>query len=132
MANILIIDNNPQFREVMAENVLEPAGHTVYHAGNPVDAREALASNLIHLAIVDVRLTNDDDPNDTSGLWLCEEMDPSVARIIVTAYPDWHLVRAALEPIQGRHRLADGFVTKPEWPKCWPRRFAVFSRKNSK
>lgn len=84
---ILVADNDPDFRDSLARDVLEPEGYQVTQAGNPEQARRALQDNLIHLAILDIRLENDDDPSDLSGLELCEEIDPVVAKILVTAYP---------------------------------------------
>lgn len=89
MANfkILVADNDESFRQSLAKDVLEPEGYQVFQAGSPDEARLILDKELIHLAIVDIRLTDDDDPHDTSGFLLCGEMDSSVARIVLTAYP---------------------------------------------
>lgn len=114
---ILVVDNDPAYRESLVEDVLKPEGFVVFQASSPEEARHFLEDELIHLALVDIRLVNDDDPNDRSGLHLCEQMEPTVARIIVTGFPDWQLVRDALKPTRGRHRVADGFIYKPEGPE---------------
>ena len=84
---ILVADNDDSFRQSLAKDVLEPEGYQVYQAGNPAEARLILDRELIHLAIIDIRLTDDENPHDKSGFLLCAEIDPSVARIVLTAYP---------------------------------------------
>lgn len=90
--NILVADNDPDFRESLVKDVLELEGYRVYQAGNPEEARQILKKELIHLAILDIRLENDDDPDDKSGEELSKEIDPVVARIVLTGYlPEWIL-----------------------------------------
>jgi 6-phosphofructokinase 1 len=113
---ILVVENDQVKRGALVRNVLEPEGYEVVQAGTPEEAEEKLIGTLIHLAIVDVRLRNDDDPNDDSGLRFCRSMDHTVARIIRSGFSDWGVVRSALEPQPGRHRLADGFFLKMEDP----------------
>jgi 6-phosphofructokinase 1 len=84
---ILVADNDPDYRESLAASVLEPEGFQVHQAASPEQAQQLLQKYLIHLAILDVRLENDDDPHDMSGLALCKAIDPVVARILLTAYP---------------------------------------------
>src|SRR5205807_6388402 len=83
----------------------------------PELAEEELKKHLIHLALIDVRLRENEDENDRSGLHLCDRMDPTVARILLTHYTceeSWRLVREASRPTRNRHRLADGFFSKSE------------------
>lgn len=112
---ILVIDNATQFRTSLASGVLEPALYKVFQVASPEEARKILEKELVHLALVDIRLRNDNDENDQSGLDLCRDMDPMIARIILTGYPGWRLVRdAALQPTKNRRRLADGFIHKQD------------------
>jgi 6-phosphofructokinase 1 len=76
---------------------------------------------LIHLAILDIRLENDDDPSDLSGLELCEEIDPLVAKILVTAYPPAGVaVGIYADKIQipfGDRQLEVHVITKQDSPR---------------
>ena len=76
---ILVVDNDHDSRNSLAKQFLERKGYWVLYANGPEIAEEILSNNLVHLAIVDVRLRNDDDSTDRSGLSLCEHMDPTVA-----------------------------------------------------
>ncbi|MCP4601098.1 MAG: ATP-dependent 6-phosphofructokinase [Proteobacteria bacterium] len=112
---ILVAENDPDFQESFVKDVLEPEGYRVLQAGSPEEAKQALkGEKLIHLAILDIRLT-DESPSDRSGLELGEEINPFVAKIVLTAYPeDWKLVREILRPMEGKRRVADGFFGKLE------------------
>lgn len=88
---ILIADNDPDFRESLAKDVLEPENYQVFQAASPDEARQILEKEqLIHLAILDIRLENDDDPHDESGLKLSQEIDSFVPKILLTGYPPEH------------------------------------------
>jgi len=113
---ILIVENDDIYRAALAAR-LRDEGYAVREARSPAEAREILESELIHLASVDIRLLNDDDRNDDSGLALCRELDATVAKIIVTGYPEWDLVRQALQPQNHRGHRADGFFSKAEDPE---------------
>jgi 6-phosphofructokinase 1 len=112
---ILVIDNDESFGVSLTRDVLAPEGFNVEYVTNLSDADAFLRTHLVHLAIVDLRLKHDDDPNDHSGLDFCRKLEPLVARIILTGFPDyWRLVREALLPVPQRHRLADGFIYKSD------------------
>lgn len=113
MTRILIVDNKDDNREAYAADVRN-AGYEVFQARTPEEAEEVLAKELIHLALIDVRLLNDDDDNDRSGLELCSRIDSSVPRIILSGVSDWQVVRDALAPIEGKEPLAHTFFQKTE------------------
>ena len=60
MANILIVDDDPEIREAM-RIVLESEGHTVREADSPDACRKAMAEAASDLAILDVMMDNPDD-----------------------------------------------------------------------
>jgi len=84
-ATILFADNNVDFLKTRAE-FLEREGYLVVPAANPTEARRKLEAGGIDLAIVDIRLENDDDEKDTSGLILAREVARSVPKIIMTGF----------------------------------------------
>jgi CheY-like chemotaxis protein len=57
MAHVLVVDDDPLFREVAAEILLQ-AGHTVDHAGNGLDAQRIEARP--DLAVVDMLMPGRD------------------------------------------------------------------------
>lgn len=94
---ILFADNHPDFSKARSE-MLEAEGYRVVLAANPTEARRLLEKNSIDLAILDIRLLDDDDEKDTSGLTLAKEVAPTVPKIILTDYPSVDAVREALKP----------------------------------
>jgi 6-phosphofructokinase 1 len=111
---ILLVDDNTRLVESYSYS-LTNAGYEVVGAHFEEQALERLKDNFVHLAIVDVRLRDDSDENDKSGLELCEKLDPVLPRIVLTGYVnDWTTIRDALMPTQSglRERVADGFFYK--------------------
>ncbi|HVR37809.1 MAG TPA: ATP-dependent 6-phosphofructokinase [Thermoanaerobaculia bacterium] len=95
---ILLVENVAETRETTAR-LLEGEGFEVFGAENDEEARAIMARQLIHLALIDVRLVDDDDRNDTTGLELCRHIDGDIPRIIVTAHPNWEIVRTLAESL---------------------------------
>jgi len=85
-ATILFADNDVDFLKTRSE-FLEREGYLVVPATSPTEAWRKLKTGGIDLAIVDVRLVNDDDEKDTSGLTLAKEVAHSVPKIILTGFP---------------------------------------------
>jgi len=66
-AKILLAENDKFFRRARRK-FLEIAGYRVVIAVNPQEALEVLDSELVDLVITDLRLTDDRDFRDRSGL----------------------------------------------------------------
>ena len=97
-ARILFADNDRDFLETRSE-FLEREGYTVLKAHSPQEARDVLDHRCVHLAILDIRLTDDADPEDISGLQLAQEPDyRSIPKIMLTGFPNVEAVRMALRP----------------------------------
>jgi CheY-like chemotaxis protein len=123
---ILFADNDEDFRKTRAE-FLEQEGYLVIQAANPTEARQCLEAGGIDLAILDIRLENDDDERDISGLRLAKEtaekmptivtsgfMEQMVPKIILTSFPGYENVREALAPRVGGLPAAVDFLAKQE------------------
>jgi len=108
--NILLADNDPVFLDNCAE-YLESFGYRVVKAANPVEARDILETSYVHLAILDLRLTNDDE-KDRSGLMVAKKYAPSIPKIILTKFPAHEDVRDAMMLEQGPLPPAVDFVDK--------------------
>ena len=94
-ATILIADNDVDFSETRAE-FLEREGYKVLLVVNPTDAKRLLEKGGIDLAILDIRMTNDDDEKDTSGLTLARTVAPSIPKIMLTGYPTVDNLRGSM------------------------------------
>lgn len=112
-ATILFADNDPDFLKAWAE-FLEQAGYVVIPAANPIEARRKLESGKIDLAILDIRLENDEDEKDVSGLTLAKDVARTVPKIILTGFPSTEAAREALRPQLDGLPAAVDFVDKKE------------------
>jgi CheY-like chemotaxis protein len=117
MTTILFADNDPEFLKTRAE-FLRQEGYQVIPALNPTEARRLLERGEMNLAILDIRLENDDDEKDISGLILAREVGHSIPKIILTGFPCHDHVREALGPqLRGLPAAVD-FVAKQEGPEA--------------
>ncbi len=115
---ILFADNNPLFLKIRSE-LLERAGYAILRASSVEEAKRILRDELVDIAVFDIRLEDDLDSNDTSGLDLAK--DPayrSVPKIILTAHPTYEHVREALGPVLDSLPPAVDFLAKKEEPEA--------------
>ncbi|MGA9349746.1 MAG: response regulator, partial [Anaerolineae bacterium] len=108
---ILFADNDPDFLNTRAE-FLENEGYQVLRAFTLEETRQLLTEAHAHLAVLDIRMVEDDDERDVSGLTLAG--DPAyrpVPKIILTGFPTYQAVREAWGP-------AVDFVAKQEGPQA--------------
>jgi DNA-binding response OmpR family regulator len=111
---VLFVDNDPDFLDTRAE-FLENAGYRVLKANGLDEGRRLMAEAYIHLAILDIRLVDDDDEKDTSGLTLAKEPAyRAVPKIMLTNFPTYEGVREALGPALDGLSPAVDFVGKQE------------------
>lgn len=114
---ILFADNDQKFLQSRKE-FLEQEGYQVVPAANETEARRILEQGTIDLAILDIRLREDKDNKDISGLTLAKETDPAIPKIILTNYPTYEAVREALGVSMEGLPAAVGFVAKYEGPEA--------------
>ena len=115
--NVLVADNDPDFLDTRAE-FLEQAGYRVLKAYTLEQARQLLTEAHVHLAILDIRLENDDDEKDVSGLTLAKDPDfRPIPKIILTNFPTYQAVREALGPALDGLPPAVDFLSKQEGPE---------------
>ncbi len=110
---ILIVENNPDHLRPR-KKLFERQGWQVLTADNPEDAWEILTNGWVHLAVVDLRLIDDDEPNDLSGLDLAKNTDPVIPKIMWTAFPSWEAANEALGLGSNGISRAVYFVDKAE------------------
>jgi CheY-like chemotaxis protein len=86
---ILLADNNEIFLHTTAE-YLESKGFRVLCAKDPKAAKRILESEILALALIDYRLTNDIDEADDSGYLLARDAlkRSALPRVILTQFDD--------------------------------------------
>jgi predicted nucleotide-binding protein len=114
---IILVDNSRLFRETRCE-FLEQAGYQVTKAATVEEARAALSTTRTDLAIIDVRLREDADYDDWSGLELARDVSALVPILLMSAYRDRLAegVRNRLLPEFDEASVAVGFHTKQDGP----------------
>lgn len=113
---VLLADNHLDFLKTRAE-FLTAAGYQVLKASTLDETQRILSEEYIHVAILDIRMVNDDDAQDTSGLTLAK--DPAfkhITKIIFTDYPTYEYAREVLKPTQDGFAAAVTFLAKKEGP----------------
>jgi DNA-binding response OmpR family regulator len=92
---ILLADNDKDFLATCGE-FLETAGYHILTADSPDEAKKLLETSRIHLAILDLRMENDHDEKDRSGLLLAKNAARSIPKLILTRFPTYQDVVEAL------------------------------------
>lgn len=109
--NILLADNNEDFLAICGE-FLEQQGFRVITANTSAEAQKHLKTTHLHLAILDLRLTDDDDERDRSGLILAETEARHLPKLILTRFPSYQDVVRALKLDTNRLPPAVNFIDK--------------------
>lgn len=98
--------------------LLQAANYRVLPTTSIAGAEEIMQWEPVHLAILDVRATDNKNPEDKSGIILAQKAEyRSIPKIIFTAYPDWEYTREALASNQEGVSPALDFVFKTEGAK---------------
>lgn len=115
-AVLLLADNDPKFLATYKE-LLEREDYEVVTASTPIEIRRCLKRDDLDLAILDIRMENDDKESDRSGLMVAKESAPSVPIIFLTGFPTFELATTALRQSLEGIRVAVDFVSKhQDWP----------------
>ena len=114
---VLYADNDLSYLETRIA-FLEMEGYQVIKAISPEEAERVLERENIHLMILDIRMVDDNDPEDTSGIELAQdERFRQIPKIFVTGYPTFEAVRQAYGPIMKSDPIALAFLAKKEGPQ---------------
>jgi DNA-binding response OmpR family regulator len=98
--------------------LLEETGYRVLKASTLKEAENVLRDRWVHLAILDVRMVDEDDENDISGLLLVQQREfVAVPKIVLTAHKSFEYVRMALAADAQGRRPAVNLVVKDEGPQ---------------
>lgn len=114
MTTILLADNDQDFLDTRRE-FLEGEGYHIVEATNPTEVRQTFESGNIDLAILDIRLINDDDEKDISGLTLSKVATyRHIPKIILTGFQSFQYVQTALRQEANGTSPAVDFLAKQE------------------
>ena len=101
---LLIVDNDPNVLNAL-RNSLSREGYEIYVARDAEETRSTIESIQPHVAIVDIRLRDDDDPLDQSGFDLISEINERYGHAIriigLTGSPGRRTVSIATGLISG-------------------------------
>ncbi len=109
---VLIADNDAGYRDTLAE-YLRGAGYEVVEADSPTRARYILGEGMVDVAILDVRMRDDSDPLDRSGLELALNVTSEIPKIILTSFPTLHDVRKILRENVRKGRQVVDYLERP-------------------
>lgn len=101
---ILVVDNDPDVLESVEYN-LKTAGYEVLTANSPEKARDLLAREIVHLAIIDIRLKHEKRAEDLSGFDVARELPDYIPAVIFTAYEDKESIKKALGEVRAKKIL---------------------------
>lgn len=107
---ILLADNHDDYREALSE-LLNDEGFLVKPASNPEEAIRILEEEKIDICILDIRLRNDNDRLDTSGLQIAKNCSSFIPKIMLTGFPSVESVKESLKPRLGLAPAVD-FISK--------------------
>lgn len=114
---ILVADNNAEFLKSISWFLVQEE-YRVLTADNRESAREILEQNVADLAVLDIRLANDLDEKDLSGLDLARTARTTTPKIIYSEFPTYEAARIALGPRIDGLPPAVNFVGKDEGPQA--------------
>ena len=108
--NILLVENNHHQLKAYAER-LRLMGYNVIEAADISTAKEILdtANPSIDLGIVDIRLIDDDDHDDWSGIYEIAKPYPNIPMIMITAFPSYETLWYTINPINSPKNIKNYF-----------------------
>jgi CheY-like chemotaxis protein len=113
IATLLLADNDPNYLET-TKLALEKEGFCVLTATTPLEARRVLSEQYVDLALLDLRLVDNTDKNDTSGLVIAKTMAPTVPKVLVSKFESFEAAREALGMQMNGLPAAVEFVSKSQ------------------
>lgn len=114
---ILLADDIREYRRSVI-GFLELEDYLVMEADTPEEAQKLLETEELDLALVDIRMRDDADTLDMSGLAVAKfASEYGIPCIIVTAFPTVELARAALRSVDAEPYAQD-IITKGSDPQA--------------
>lgn len=113
--HILIVDgnHNSNYARILGSH-LQANNFVVHYALDTYTAQAKVKQLPIHAALVNVRLINERDMNDWSGIDLAEHLRPYTRVVMMAQNPTFEMTRKALVPRINAPAPACDFVAKSE------------------
>lgn len=116
-ATVLLVDDDKDYRDSLRQ-FLELEDYAVQEASSLEEAEEKLAAGNVDVALVDLRLTDNVNDRDFSGLRVAKwAADKEASCIIITSYPTVEVTRFALRS-RGAEPRAEDLVPKKDGPQA--------------
>ena len=116
VASVLLVDNSADYRHSLL-GLLGLEDYAVEEAGTVAEAKEKLLVGDFDLALVDLRMTDDEDDYDFSGLEVARlASEREVRCVVITAFPSIQATRLALRS-RGVEPLAVDLIPKADGPQ---------------
>lgn len=115
--NLLLVDNDPDYRRSLRA-LLELDNWQIEEADSVKQALDRLDVLEPDIILIDLRLSNDKDDFDISGLEVAKKATENhIPSIIISAFPSVDTTRLALRS-RGSTPLADDFIPKAAGPQA--------------
>jgi DNA-binding response OmpR family regulator len=116
VARVLLVDNSAGYRHSLL-GLLGLEDYAVEEADSVTKAKEKLLAGDFDLALVDLRLTDDEDNYDFSGLEVARlATERGIPCVMITAFPSVQATRLALRS-RGVEPLAVDLIPKADGPQ---------------
>lgn len=115
--SILLADNDPEILNSVGR-YLERQGYDVLRAADPESALALTRDSAPSVAVLDLRLINNKEESDMSGLTLARCLPANIPKIILTDFPTWGAVRESMRPDRNQLPAVSTFLSKREGPKA--------------
>ncbi len=114
MATRMLLADNDLAHLLVMKEFFEAEGYDVEIATNPAEAGASLARGHFEVAVLDLRLEDNRDERDLSGLRVAQANPSSTPVIILTDFPNIEAVRDALGSDERGLPAASDFISKLE------------------
>jgi two-component system, OmpR family, KDP operon response regulator KdpE len=115
---LLLADNKDDYRRSL-KTLLELHGYAVEESSDLDKAKELLQRGGFDLVLADMRLTDDEDDTDISGMGLAQEAtEAGIPCVVVTAFESVEAVLLALRKRGTQPPLAVDFIPKRDGPRA--------------
>lgn len=116
LARVLLVDNSADYRHSLL-GLLGLEDYEVEEAGSVTEGKEKLLAGDFDLALVDLRLTDDEDDYDFSGLEVTRLAgELGIPCVVITAFPSVQATRLALQSRE-KEALAVDLIPKRDSPQ---------------
>jgi DNA-binding response OmpR family regulator len=114
---ILLADDDRDYLKSLSK-LLDLEGYIVEKAATPTEALEKLGHNRFDLILVDLRLRDQKDPTDISGMEVAKRASSlRIPCIIATGFPTVEMARLALRS-RGAESFATDMIPKADGPQA--------------